>query len=576
MRWTYQPPPAGQVEALSQQAGVNPVLAEVLLRNGIADSDSVTRFLRPALAGLNNPFLLRNLEAAAARLVEAIARREDVVVLGDYDVDGVSSTALLVTVLRRFGLRPRFVVPRRSEDGYGLSRSAIDRALEDGRPQLFIALDCGTNSLEEIEYLHQLGVETMVIDHHRSREQVLERGFLINPHVHADDTGEDAPWRNLCTVGLVFKLAHGLLKHLRAENHPEALAFRLSSHLDLVAMGTIADLVPLLEENRIMARHGLKILEETARPGLRALMEVAGVRRGQPVMPMDISFRLGPRINASGRLADAALSVDLLLSEDAAFCAETARRLDQFNRERQDIERQITSEAERQIEERFADEQGVVLFSENWHPGVVGIVAGRVTRKYNRPCVVLGNEGDMAKGSGRSVDGVNLVNVLGSCSDYLTNWGGHPMAVGVALMKDRLEEFRESFGAAIRAHAGEVIAEPELILSAWLSPAQIREQLMDELETLHPFGQGNPEPVFGVRGVRLKQRPDVFKLQHFRFQFDDGTGRRLHGVAWKMADRLPPAGELLDLAVQLRWNHFNGRKLLQLELVDWRFSEEGE
>lgn len=573
MRWTHTLRPADEVEAIGTRAGVSPVLAELLLRAGLRESVATAQFLQPALAALGDPFLLRNLKAAAARLARAIAQRESVVVLGDYDVDGVSSTALLVTILRRFGLDPHFVVPRRSEDGYGLSRSAIDRALEKGKPHLFIALDCGTNSHAEVAHLRAQGIDVIVVDHHRSKEAPLTDGLLVNPHVNADETNADAAWRNLCTVGLVFKLAHGLLKLLRAENHPVAHLIRLRDQLDLVALGTIADLVPLLGENRIFARHGLRILQETTRPGLRALMEIAGVRRGQAIMPVDISFRLGPRINASGRLADAALSVELLLSDDVTFCTETARQLEVFNRERQDIERGITEEAERLIEQDFSGLPGIVLFSEKWHPGVVGIVAGRVTRKYNRPCVVLGNEGEFAKGSGRSVDGINLVEVLGTCCEHLTSWGGHPMAVGVALTKARLIEFRASFASAVLAHAGGGIAEAELKIAAWLTPEQIRDRLMDEIESLHPFGQGNPEPVFGVRSVVLRQRPVIFKEHHFRFTFDDAQGRRLHGVAWKMAKRMPPLGVPVDFAVEMAWNHFNERKLLQLELIDWRVAE---
>jgi len=568
MRWTYTPLPAAEVEALSRRAGFSPVLAELLLRGGLGDDADAARFLRPALAELNDPFLLSNLEAAVARLCRALEAREEIVVLGDYDVDGVSSTALLVSILRRFGANPRYVVPRRMEDGYGLSRSAIDRALELGKPHLFIALDCGTNSHEEVDYLAGLGIDVMVIDHHRSKEKPLERGILINPHVFPGE--DDDAWRNLCTVGLVFKLAHGLVKRLRQDNNPVAFSIKLRDYLDLVAMGTVADLVPLTGENRIFARFGLRILQSAERLGLRALMQVAGVRPGQDLMPVDISFRLGPRINASGRLADAALSVDLLLSEDQRFCDDTARQLDAFNRERQDIERQITEEAERLIEDRFADSPGIVLFGENWHPGVVGIVAGRVTRKYNRPCVVLGNEGDTAKGSGRSVDGVNLVEVLGRCSDQLSSWGGHPMAVGVALPKVNLDAFREQFAAAVRAHCGDDLVEAELSIAAWLPLDQVREQLMDELEQLHPFGQANPEPVFGLRGIVLRQRPEVFKQLHFRFQIEEPRGRRLFGVAWKLAHRLPPGGVPLDFAVKLTWNHFNDRKLLQLELIDWR------
>lgn len=569
MLWKHAPLPAADVEDFSRRAGVSRVLAELLLRGGVA-APAAPDFLQPALARLQDPFLLPNVETGSARLARAIAEREEVVVLGDYDVDGVSSTALLVTVLRRFGLNPRYVVPRRSEDGYGLSRSAIDRALEGGRPGLFIALDCGTNSHQEAAYLRSLGVDVLVIDHHRSTERTLEDGLLINPHVHGGAAMADNSVLHLCTVGLVFKLCHGLLKRLRGENHPVAFRIRLRDQLDLVALGTIADLVPLQGENRILARNGLRILEATERPGLRALMDVAGVHPGNGLTPTDISFRLGPRINASGRLADASLSVDLLLSDDAGFCVATARQLDAFNRERQEIERAITDEAERRIEGDFSADSGVVLFSESWHPGVVGVVAGRVTRKYNRPCVVLGKEGELAKGSGRSVEGINLVEVLASCADDLESWGGHPMAVGVALSRGKVEGFRRRFADAVRAHSGGGPGEASLEIAAWLTPEQVTDRLVEELDSLHPFGQGNPEPVFGVRGVLLRHPAEVFKEQHFRFRFEDGRGRPLHGVAWKLAERLPPVGQPIDLAVELKWNHYNGRRLLQLGLVDWR------
>ncbi len=573
MRWTYKPPPAEEVGVLSRSAGISPVLAELLWRLGIADETAVTQFMRPALADLQDPFAVENLEAGAKRIAAAIRERESIIVLGDYDVDGVSSTTLLVSVLRRFGASPRFIVPRRLEDGYGLSRSAIDRALEGGKPDLFIALDCGTNSIEEVDYLVEQGVDVIVVDHHRSREEgAVEKAILINPHVH-ECAGDDA-WRNLCTVGLVFKLAHGLLKHLRGENHPVAYRIKLRDYLDLVAMGTVADLVPLRGENRLMARYGLGILGQTGRPGLRALMRVASVRPENGVAPVDISFRLGPRINASGRLADAALAVELLLSEDPAQGEATAAQLDAFNRERQDIERAITQEAERLIEAHYTDDPGIVLYADDWHPGVVGIVAGRVSRKYNRPCVVLGNEGEQAKGSGRSVEGINLVTVLADCAGHLSSWGGHPMAVGVGVEKPKLEVFRRAFCDAIIAHAGEDVEERELPISSWITLEQIGPRLMDELDALHPFGQANTEPVFGVRGVWLSQRPDVFKQVHFRFSLEDSRGRRLFGVAWKQADRLPPTNESIDLAVHLRWNHFNDRKLLQLDLVDWRPSKQ--
>jgi single-stranded-DNA-specific exonuclease len=573
MRWTHIPLPAAEVQEACQRLKIGPVLAELLLRCGMKETAAAELFLRPALASLHDPFLLANLDAAVARLRRAIDGHESLVVLGDYDVDGVSSTAFLVSVLRRFGLDPRFVVPRRLEEGYGLSRGAIDRALEAGKPDLFIALDCGTNSHEELSYLQSQGVDAIVIDHHRSKEKPLNGGVLVNPHVFP--TADDAPWRDLCTVGLVFKLVHGLLKQLRAENNPVAFRIHLKEYLDLVAMGIVADLVPVVGENRILARHGLEILQHTRRRGLRALMDVSGLKPGQAIQPVDVSFRIGPRINASGRLADAALSVELILSDDAAFCVDAARQLDGFNRERQEIERAITEVAERMVEEQYADSHGIVLFSEEWHPGVVGIVASRVTRKYHRPCIVLGQENGLAKGSGRSIYGLNLVNTLGECADLLTNWGGHPMAVGVSLPRANLEAFRERFAAAVRVSQQGLISEPGLEIACWLTLEQIREQLLEELEALHPYGQGNPEPVFGLRGVRFRQRPDVFKEQHFRFHLDDERGRRVYGVAWKLAHRLPPVGVPVDLAVQVAWNVYNDRKLLQMELLDWRLTEAG-
>jgi single-stranded-DNA-specific exonuclease len=571
MLWIHTPVPAGEAEELSKRAGVSPVLAELLVRAGLAEPAVAAEFLKAELSRLDDPFLVGNLVPAVARLRAAILGRQKIVVLGDYDVDGVSSTALLVLVLRRFGLDPRFIVPRRSEDGYGLSRSAIDRALEEGKPDLFIALDCGTNSHEEVAFLMGQGIDVLVVDHHRSKEPSLTKGLLINPHVQcAVDEPCQKAWQQLCTVGLVFKLMHGLLKQLRLENHPVAARVKLKEHLDLVAMGTIADLVPLLGENRILAKNGLKILQETARPGLRALMEVSGISSTQMLQPVDISFRLGPRINASGRLADAALSVELLLTEDVDFSRETALQLDAFNRERQDIERKITEEAEKMIEDHYLADAGIVLFSEAWHPGVVGIVAGRVTRSYNRPCIVLGNEGDTAKGSGRSVDGVNLVDILGTCPEGLESWGGHPMAVGVSLPKANLEGFRGRFRDAVKKHVGSGIAEARIAIAAWLTADQIHEGLMDELETLQPYGQSNPEPIFGLRGVTFRRRPEIFKIRHFRFWLDDTRGRALNGVAWKMADRMPPQGVPIDVAIKLNWNFYNDRKLLQLELVDWR------
>lgn len=566
MRWIHQPAHAPSVAGLARELGVHRVVAELLVRNGLADPQAGAHFLDPRLAAVRDPFALPSLERAADRVIAAVARREEVVILGDYDVDGVSSTALLVDLLRRLGLPPRYVVPRRLEDGYGLTQSAIDRALAGGPPRLFIALDCGTNSATEVAGLRARGADVIILDHHRSKDAVAADAILVNPHVEGGAHGDDA---HLCTVGLVFKLAHGVLKKLRAGGGIAAHAIRPRDYLDLVALGTIADLVPLRGENRIYARHGLDVLARTPRPGLLALMAEAGLKPEVGLIPADVSYRLGPRINASGRLGDAAVAVDLLLSEDWSFCRRVARQLEELNRERQDIERLITAQAEEQAGSGPADARGFVLYHEEWHPGVVGIVAGRLSRQYNRPAIVLGREGAFAKGSGRGLPGYNLVELLGACRDCLENWGGHPMAVGVSLRPERVGEFRALFEAAIRQRHGEADLEPALEISAYLKDSDLGEELMRQLDRLQPFGQGNPEPTFAALGVRLRQI-EVFKDAHFRFTVEDARGRRTSGVAWKMAHHLPPTGEPLDLALQLNWNHFNGRKTLQVELLDWR------
>jgi single-stranded-DNA-specific exonuclease len=570
MRWSHSPCSREACEAFQDQLGLSPILAELIGHLDLPDAAAARRFLNPRLADLGDPFAITHLRKAAKRLCQAIDNKEVITVFGDYDVDGVTSTALLVGILRCFGLDPSFVVPLRMEEGYGLSREAIDRAIDLEHPALFVALDCGTNSIGEVAYLRSKGIDVLIVDHHRSKEAVPAECTLINPHLFDEDK---AIVRNLCTVGLVFKLVHGLLKLRRDKADPRAFEIQLRDYLDLVAMGTVADMVPLVGENRVLARHGLRALKRTRRPGLRSLMKVSGMKNGADVRPVDVSFRLAPRINASGRLADAALSVELILNQDPEFCLETAFQLDSFNRERQDIERQITEEAFTQVEDRFRDASGMVVFGSEWHPGVVGIVASRLMRHFHRPCLVLGREGPMAKGSGRSVNGINLIEVLGCCRDLLDSWGGHPMAVGVSLEVDRVEEFQARFDAAVHQAGEGREVEPILEVSSWLDLESVTEDLLDDLDRLHPFGQANPEPVFATRGVVFRTRPEVFKRQHFRFSISDQNRRRLNGVAWKMADRLPPVGEPVDIAYQVSWNHYNGRQTMQMELAAWRPSK---
>jgi len=572
MLWTTIETDEAQAEALGKQLGVSTVMARLLVQRGMTSPELAEEFLRPRLAMLDDPFALRHMDAAVARIERAIEGGESVVVFGDYDVDGVTSTVQLISLLRSLDLEPRFCVPRRLEEGYGLSREAIDRVFDGQAPDLFVALDCGTNAHEPIAYLRELGVDVIVVDHHQSKTQPPGGCILVNPHVN---DREDAPWRDLCTAGLVFKLLHGILKRRREAADPRVESIKLKDYLDLVALGTVADLVPLHHENRILSWFGLQHLRANGRPGVRALATVSGLDAAQEMNSVDISFRLGPRINASGRLADAALPIELLLSDCSRTCKEIAGELDAMNRERQTIERGIAAEAERRAEAEFAHEPGIVLFDENWHPGVVGIVASRVSRRFHKPCVILGAEEDQAKGSGRSVNGVNLVEVFKGCADLLGHWGGHPMAAGVSLPAENVEAYARRFNDHLRKLHPDGLPDPSLEIAAWIEPGDLGADFLAELDRLHPFGMGNGEPTFGLRSVVLREAPQTFGKDNFRFRLHPprGPANGVAGVAWRMP-AIPDPGRPLDLAVRFAWNYFRGNRYPQLTLVDWRISEE--
>ena len=569
LRWVDASAQSSAVERLAAALKSSSVLARLLVRQGITDPEVAQRFLHPRLADLADPFKLTHLKDAVLRITKALLNKERVLVLGDYDVDGITATTLLVAILRRLGMDPAYLVPRRMEEGYGLSHAVVKRALDEAQPQLFIALDCGTNAVDEVAVLRKHGVDVIILDHHRSKSALPDEAILVNPHVF---DGPDVPWLQLSAVGLVFKLVHGLLKHLRDEGMPLAHEVQLKEYLDFVAMGTVADLVPLTFENRILVRHGLKRLSMSAHAGVRALFQASGLELGQEVHPVDVSFKLGPRINASGRLADAALPLDILLSNDFDGAYEAAQELNLLNRQRQEIEKKIAQEAEAIVEATQSTSPGLVVYSAEWHSGVVGIVAGRLARQFYRPAIVLGAEGVFAKGSGRSVPGVNLVDALGSAAHLLKSWGGHPMAVGVSIDPVHLDVFRAAFNEAILEQLKGAQLEAILEIAAWLTPAELDAALLHELDLLRPFGEGNLEPVLGVRGAQLNHPVVLFGDNHYRFQLETASGL-VGGVAWNRADNLPPSRVPLDLAVKFGWNVWNGRKSPQLELLNWRVGE---
>lgn len=559
-------PCENKVQALSEGLGISRHLAKLLLAMGYDTLAEAFDFLYPKLSKLECPFEITQLRAAAERLLRALEQKETIYVVGDYDVDGVTSTVLFVSVLKELHYEVKYFIPRRFEEGYGLSQAAIDRLMLAGKPQLLCVLDSGTNAYQEVAPLRAQGIDVIIVDHHQPKGP-LPDCILVNPHVH---DSHDKPWKDMCTVGLVFKLMHALLKLLK-EKSPQAVKdIRLSDHLDLVALGTIADLMPLAQENRILVKQGLKKLQQPTRQGLKALYSVSTID-SPTLQPLDISFKLGPRINASGRLADAALPVSMLLSEDADLCLSLAQNLDAMNKERQDIERQIYQEAQSAVEAYFKEDLGIILHSKEWHSGVVGIVAGRLARQYQRPCIILGQEGPYAKGSGRSFGNFNLVESLKACASLLKTWGGHPMAVGVSLDPKHIPDFRSFFNQALASFSSADL-QPSLNIALAFRQEEVSSALLDELLLLHPYGEGNAEPIFAIEKVVLQKKPEAFGDGHFRFSLKVGNGEWAYGIAWKQAHNMPPRAKRVDLAVKLYWNHWNKQKKIQLELVDWRFS----
>ena len=532
--------------------GKSPLVRRLLAQRGIRGGAEAERFLNPKLKELGDPFALPDMEAAVVRLLQAIDAGESVVLFGDYDVDGVTSLTLLYSLLEAYGLQARCFLPLRMEEGYGLSGSALERCLEEGPINLLVAVDCGTTAREETARLKAQGIDVIILDHHEPDPARLpDVVALVNPK-------RGIGWHYLCSAGVVFKVAHAMLKRRQVPD------FDLKAELDLVALATVADIMPLVEENRLLVRQGLLRLHTTRRTGLHALIEVSGVT--EPYTSMDLGFRLGPRLNAAGRLDTAHAALDLLLCQDPAEAAGIARDLDLQNRERQSLEQQIQAEASAQALSRMAGgdpPQGLVIASRSWHPGVVGIVAARLMRQFYRPIFVLAiDEDGNVKGSGRSVPGVSLVSALDACRPLLVSGGGHDMAAGVALREENLTAFRDGFDTSVRQQTGGAPLEPVLHIDAEVQLDELTMNFLDDYDQLQPFGSGNPQPVFMVRSVYPSAEPRLLRERHWRLELmQNGTTRT---AMWFNGggQKLPPAP--WDIAFHVDRNTFRGNTTVQL------------
>jgi single-stranded-DNA-specific exonuclease len=535
-------------------------IARLLLRKGFRCAEEVNAFLRPRLSLLSDPFLLPQMQAAVSRILEALNRRERIVLFGDYDVDGVTSLTLLAEVLRAYGRSPELFLPLRMEEGYGLSPEGVERCLGQYRPQLLIAIDCGTSSATEIADLRKRGVDVIVLDHHEPKSALPDCIAIVNPKT------TDSGFEYLCSVGIVFKLCHALLKTAPLPG------FDLKSNLDLVALGTVADIVPLRAENRVLVQRGAIEIGQTSRIGLRKLMQLAGVQ--PPILPEDIGYRLGPRLNAAGRLSTAEKSLRLLLTDDDGEATMLAAELDRQNRERQEMEKQIFDSAIEKIEDRLdaARDAAIVVGAPGWHQGVLGIVASRIARRYHRPTIVIGfDENGIGKGSGRSIEGLNLVEALSCCAERLDKFGGHEMAAGLALHEENFDLFAEAFRKAAREVLSEEALQPCVRLDHELAFTEIDIDFLRWHEMLQPFGNGNPQPLFLAREVEPVALPRVVNEKHLIFRLRQGNRHRRAVFFDGVTNPLPPTP--WDIAFRIRADEYDGETLVAMQIEAVRQAE---
>lgn len=552
-RWLVKPAPEG-VDALAADTGLPRLLCTLLAQRGLRTASAVRDFLVPKLATLGDPGELPEMNIAVERILRAVDEKQRVALYGDYDVDGVTSMSLMCLTLRAYGVQPHLFLPSRMDEGYGLSLDGFTRLFEEfGKPDLLLALDCGTTSINELKWLREQGVDCVIIDHHELSPQGRpDCVALVNPKL-----GDK--YHYFCTAGLVFKVAHALLKARRLPD------FDLKNTLDLVALGTVADLVPLVDENRLLVRRGLEALAQTDRIGLQALKQTAGVDGF--LQTHHVSFRLGPRLNAAGRLDTASTSLQLLLAEDSHTASEYAALLESHNRDRQAVEQNVYAEAEQMLLELGSLEahQAIVLGSRNWHPGVVGIVASRISRIANRPTILFSfDENGMGKGSGRSIPGFSLVEAIDICREHIVRGGGHAMAAGVSITEDKLEVFRTAFCEAARRALSDEALTPILEMDAEVRLSDLTYDFLQNFRLMEPFGQQNSEPLFLCRSVSPRLPGRTMKDKHLRVILtQDGVNME---ARWFNAPLQNLPRPPWDIAMRVQRNFWRGEEQWQLTL----------
>jgi len=575
-RWNVRELDAEVVRAVARGAGLPDLPARLLVARGHVDGLAAQKHLEASAMGLHDPFLLPGMKAATERLARAIRDGETILVHGDYDVDGVTGTALLMRMLRLVGARAEWHIPNRLVDGYSFGEHSITRAEATGA-KVVISVDNGTSAHDVIARLKERGIDTVVTDHHEASPGPLPDAVaIVNPKL----PGSTYPWRELCGGAVAFKLAWGLAQELSGQTRvgPEMKAF-LFDAMAYVAVATVCDVVPLVDENRVFARAGLKALEGTDNPGLRAMLKVCGIA-GRRLAADDVGFQVGPRINASGRLGSAQRAVDLLLAEDDETARNLAAELDALNEKRKEIEGGVLAEA-REMARELADPDEhpvLVLAGQGWHQGVVGIVAARLVEEFGRPAIVIGLDGELGRGSARTTAGFHVLDAMRGGADHMTRFGGHAQAAGCEVepaTPERIAALRTAICARAREMlaAGDGLAVPELTIDAELAFEDVTRELMAWVDRLEPFGEGNATPIFASRDVRLAEPPRVVGRDrtHLLLRIRSGS-HALKAMAFRLASRVDELkmGTPLDVAFTPKWNTFRGETNLELVLHDFR------
>ena len=566
-KWNYEPPTPEQKQAaaeLGTKLGISPILAGILIRRNITTESAAKRFFRPQLNDLINPFLMKDMDLAVDRLNDAMGRKERIMVYGDYDVDGCTAVALVYKFLQQFYSNIEYYIPNRYDEGYGVSIKGIDAAHERG-VKLIIILDCGIKAVEEITYAKSLGIDFIICDHHEPDETVPPAAAILNPK-RKDDT---YPFKHLCGCGVGFKFMQAFAKN-------NGIPFsRLIPLLDFCAVSIAADLVPVVDENRILAYHGLKQLNQNPNIGLKAIIDICGLN-GRTLSMSDIVFKIGPRINASGRMENGKESVDLLVEKDFSCALKEAKHINEYNEQRKDIDKQMTEEANIIVSRIESQKRHscIVLYDENWKKGVVGIVASRLTEIYFRPTIVLTREDNFATGSARSVTGFDVYSAIKSCRDLLVNFGGHTYAAGLTLRWDDVPEFRRRFQQYVDEHLMPEQTEATLNVDAIIDFKDSTRKLHSDVKRFGPFGPKNPKPVFSTMDVYDFGTSKVVgrEQEHIKLELVDSKSNNvMNGIAFGQSGsaRYIKSKRSFDIAYTIEDNIFkhNG---IQLQIEDIR------